>query len=153
MAGRIEDQLSYDPITGIFTWKINKRKVKAGDRAGCVDSGRYRYIKINYQKIAEHRLAVYLMTGEWPIDEVDHINHDGLDNRWCNLRECTKAQNQVNRRPRCKAGHIGVFEIRGKYRATGYKSKYLGQYETPEEAARIALSHRKGIFGEFAYGT
>ena len=149
---KIEDQIHYDPITGIFTWKIDKRKARAGDRAGCVDNGKYRYIKIDYKKIAEHRLAFYLMTGKWPEHQVDHINHVTDDNRWENLREATPSQNLVNKKPYCKAGYIGVFEIRGKFRAMGYKSKYLGQYDSPEEAAAVALAHRQQYFGEYAYG-
>src|SRR3546814_1707207 len=40
------------------------------------------------------------MTGKWPPGEVDHRNGARDDNRWCNLRKATKAQNQANARRR-----------------------------------------------------
>jgi hypothetical protein len=46
-----------------------------------------------------HRLVIYVMTGKWPEKgmQVDHINHDLLDNRMENLRVVTNSVNQKNR--------------------------------------------------------
>ena len=40
--------------------------------------------------------------------EIDHKNHDGLDNRRENLRICTKAQNQQNANPQIGRRTRGV---------------------------------------------
>ena len=36
------------------------------------------------------------MTGDWPKEMLDHINRNPADNRWCNLREVTRAENRLN---------------------------------------------------------
>ena len=36
------------------------------------------------------------MTGKWPKERMDHINHIRKDNRWLNLRETTNQENNKN---------------------------------------------------------
>jgi hypothetical protein len=63
-----------------------------------------------------HRMAWLLMTGSWPADEIDHINHVKDDNRWGNLREATHQQNMKNQKmSRLNvSGYTGVSWHRGK---------------------------------------
>ena len=93
---------------------------------------------------------------------VDHINHDGLDNRRENLRICTYSQNSQNKRRRVdsKSGYKGVHQISEKYklkkrfmaylRPKGQKRIRLGHYLTAEEAAKAYDKKAKELFGEFA---
>lgn len=48
-----------------------------------------------WQKITLHRLIMGLSKGDK--QHCDHINGNKLDNRDCNLRLCTHAQNMLNR--------------------------------------------------------
>lgn len=56
------------------------------------------------------RVIWALETGAWPIDQLDHINHDRIDNRMENLREVSNAENQRNRpmQSNNKSGYTGV---------------------------------------------
>jgi len=72
---------------------------------------------------------------------VDHINHNGLDNRKANLRLATLAQNARNsRRRRNRSGYKGVCYAgnRGKYRAAIWHDKkriHLGYFNSKITAA------------------
>ena len=89
--------LHYDPITGNFTW-LQKRRGTAtkGSIAGFNNGNGYQTIYVGRKRYRLHRLAWFYMTKEWPKDMIDHINGNGLDNRWCNLREATRSQNAQN---------------------------------------------------------
>ena len=75
---RLKELLHYDPETGVFKWKQERRGgefysvvlVKVGDIAGSLRSGErgYRHWKIGVdgENYRAHRLAWFYMKGEWP---------------------------------------------------------------------------------------
>ena len=93
---------------------------------------------------------------------IDHINHDGLDNRRENIRICTPSENAQNRRLRVdsRSGYKGVYQMPEKYKLNkrfqahiqpkGQKRLRLGYYLTAEEAAKAYDKKAKELFGEFA---
>ncbi len=88
---------------------------------------------------------------------VDHINHNGLDNRKSNLRLCTKKQNNRNLRPYGKTSRYkGVHWDKGsnKFRAKityNGKSIHLGRFVNEDDAAKAYDKKARELFGEFAY--
>lgn len=77
--------------------------------------------------------------GATPGHDIDHKNHDGLNNQRENLRVATRSQNQRNRKPK-GLGYHGVNRVNHAWRACcflGGKQVYLGVYATPEQAAWV----------------
>ena len=103
--------------------------------------------------ILMHRLVMSAPEGV----KVDHINHDPLDNRRSNLRLCTRSQNICNRRmPRGpNTPYRGVSRRqdckswRAQIKADG-RNIHLGNFHTPEEAARAYDAAARHYYGEFA---
>jgi hypothetical protein len=98
-----------------------------------------------------YRLAWLIMTGEWPKHTIDHINGDPSDDRWCNLREATPAQQNGNMRPRGKTltGVRGVTIHRtGRYMVR-IKKRFVGMYDNLEDAARAYADVAAREYGEF----
>jgi hypothetical protein len=88
---------------------------------------------------------------------VDHKNGNGLDNRRCNIREASLADNQHNMRLsiRNKSGYKGVCwdKYAKKWRAMiGVKGrlKNLGSFTTPQEAAAAYNNAATSLYGEFS---
>jgi hypothetical protein len=156
-AERLHELLVYEADTGHFRWKSDRRQMRAGGIAGGTDTHGYRQIKIDGRLYLAHRLAVLSVTGEWPKQDVDHINMNRSDNRWINLRQCSRIQNTYNtgRRPHNTSGFKGVtfHKATGKWeaqiRANG-RSTHLGLAETPEDAAKLYEAAAAKYHGEFA---
>lgn len=96
------------------------------------------------KKIFLHRLITDY-NGPNPID---HIDHDGLNNRRSNLRVCSTSENIFNQRNSRK----GVRQVpSGRYVATimkDYKAIYLGTFDTYEEAREARIKAEKNLFGD-----
>ncbi len=89
------------------------------------------------------------------IGEVDHRNRNGTDNRRDNLRAATSSQNKANRRHVLDgAGHFrGIFRFGNRWSArlkVNGKSRHLGMFDTPEDAARARDATALEAFGKFA---
>lgn len=90
--------LHYNPESGIFTWNVDLgSRARKGDEAGTINKAGYVVIQINGCKIYAHRLAFLYMEGKLPDCQVDHINRNKLDNRWCNLRHSNNIENNRNK--------------------------------------------------------
>lgn len=135
--------LHYDPLTGLFTWLVDRKGVKKGRRAGCLDKS-HGYIRIGVigRMFMAHRLAWFWMTGRWPDDEIDHEDGVRSNNVWTNLRPATDAEQKQNRAPRSssKSGLLGVTweKARNKWRVSIMRngvSKFIGHFTDPMQAA------------------
>lgn len=153
----LRELLSYDPDTGIFRWlkSINNR-VKIGDIPKSTAGKGYYAVQIYGCRYYLHRLAMFYVSGEWPPNDVDHINGDIKDNRISNLRHATRAENLKNSKPHkdSQTGFKGVSfdRQRGDYMARvciNGKTKNLGRFKTANEAAVAYQSAAKERHGEF----
>lgn len=140
--------LSYNPDTGVFTWKHRSRDMfstdkgfavwngrRSGKEAGCVHKANEKsYIRIGIlgKDYYAHRIAILMVTGEMP-KEVDHRNGNGMDNRLSNLKPMSHIQNMRNQKLRKtnRSGVPGVFQCKTSFAYSvaikvNYKSINLG---------------------------
>ena len=88
--------------------------------------------------------------------EVDHINHNSLDNRKTNLRIASHKQNLRNMSAKTnKFGYKGIHKNNTGHKFSAdiwvnYRKIHLGSYETPREAAEVYDDAARKYFGSFA---
>jgi hypothetical protein len=151
-AARLRELVIYDPESGRFTWRVSRVACRAGDECGRISRHGYREICVDYKLHRACRLAVLYMTGSWPAECVDHINRVRSDDRWANLRECTKKQNGGNVPARNGIKGVSWDKTRGKWLVQarlGGVRKNLGRYDDPEEAAAVFRAAMEREHGEF----
>ena len=156
----LRELLLYDPMTGRFTWRVFRGGRLAGEDAGFARRRRtcaYVIVKLNYYPCLAHRLAWLYMMGAWPPAQIDHIDGDGLNNRWANLRLATISQNLQNSRLHrdSNSGFKGVsyHKASGLWRSrigVSGSTRSLGYFSTAKEAHVAYCAAAKDHFGEFA---
>ena len=129
----------------------------ANKTAGTTDKDGYCYIKIGKKIYSCHRLAFLMMTGKHPINEIDHIDGDKHNNKWSNLREATRTENNRNTKVKSnsRSGIKGVFFNKrcslyfSSIRVNG-KRFHLGYFKTIEECLGARKAAEVKYHGNFA---
>ena len=142
--------------TGLLLWAERpwvRSKVYPGDIAGTLHHSGYVQVHCGGALFMGHRLIWKRQTGVDPVDEIDHFNGVRSDNRWGNLREATKSQQNTNRiTPNY---HRGVHFIprMNKYgaqiKANG-AHLWLGCFDVPEDACLAYRIKARELHQDFA---
>lgn len=120
-------------------------------------AGGYAVTKIRteegYTTLAMHKMLMNPQKGF----DVDHINHNKLDNRKCNLRICTRSQNKQNqaKQKNNKSGFKGVswHNKLNKWQAlimVDRHLRHLGYFDEIEDAARAYNLAAKQYHGDYS---
>lgn len=108
----LKSKYTYCPTTGNIIRAVRCGNYPQGSVClSKVSNGKY----LKVENMQAHRLAWFLHTGEQPPEQIDHINGNGLDNRWCNLRAADNSTNMMNIGVTAKSttGIKGIFPVRG----------------------------------------
>lgn len=164
---RLKELLDYNPETGELLWKPRALShfsdeghwktwnTRFGSTvAGGIYANGYRAVSFSGMRYYAHRIAWAMHTGEWPSDQIDHINQKRDDNRISNLRQVTNHENTKNK-VRLKRNTSGVTGVdwdkrKGKWRAQIKHNKrgiFLGYFADFDEATAV----RKAAEVKFGY--
>ena len=133
----------YDPDTGLIRMLVcgelvecEKDILLSGKKYKCVNYKRYTYLS--------HRLAWFLHYGNWPENTIDHIHHDGRDNRITELRDVPHVVNMRNRKMH-KGNKSGISGVRWNPKMNKWhvafsingRTKSFGHFSDIEEARKV----------------
>lgn len=152
-----QSRLLYGRHSGDLIWRDGQRK---GKQVGCVVENKagnqYRFMSIGYKgksyNFMVHQVIWFLCVEQW-VDELDHIDGNGLNNKLLNLRPVTRSVNNMNHRKQKNntSGLSGVsWTARlDKFRAYGMngnkKQICLGCYSSLFDAACARKSWELGL--------
>lgn len=138
-------EFTYNPQTGVFTRRGEDKP------SGRIATKGYRQIFIFGKRYMAHRLAWLYINGQWPVDQLDHINRNKDDNRIDNLREVSNKQNQENipHWSHNKSGRRGVRFRKGRWLAEIVQHKrkiHIGSFDNIIDAVAARMRAERTIF-------
>ena len=161
---RLQEILEYSADTGDFTFRFSRGGSREGSVAGSVLKDGYVRISIDYRIYSAHRLAWLYVNGSWPAGDIDHVDGDPSNNRFANLRDVSRAENNRNKglHSNNTSGLPGVSFHKQAQRWQAFisvdgRQRHVGYYDTPEaahaayarEAVDLGYSDRH-IYGDTA---
>jgi len=149
---QLKEQLHYNPDTGIFTNRVYRsgRALKGAIAGHICNTHGYVIIKINEKRYQAHRLAWLYMYGNFPKDDIDHINHNRADNQIVNIRAVSRQENLRNKSKSKNntSGVIGVSWSKNAKKwyakiAVFYKQIHLGYFTDKSDAVNARKEAEK----------
>jgi len=138
----LKELFSYDGEQLI--WIRRRQGIKVGSIAGCLDAEGYRIIRVDGKNYKSHRLIWLWVYGEWPQEQIDHVNGKRDDNKITNLRDVSQSINLRNSKKQKNntSGITGVYWSKkyGNWSAIvfqGGEKRFLGAYDCKYRAASI----------------
>ena len=146
---KLLEQLDYDPLTGVFTWKVSRNRIKKGDQAGSISDRGYRIMRMFGGTYKAHRLAWFYTHGSWPVGVIGHIDGNKDNNAINNLRDCSQQINCENKKK--PSGHTQLLGVSFVPKLNKYKAQitvkgkgvYLGVCETAQEAHEVYMDYKR----------
>jgi|TARA_R110000787_G_scaffold14422_2_gene44523 hypothetical protein len=88
---------SYNPDTGELLWRNNYgTNAKVGNVAGYLDKN-YQKLRFKTKSYLVHRVIWLIVNGQFPDNQIDHIDGNKLNNKIENLRDVDNETNGRNR--------------------------------------------------------
>lgn len=162
--GRLRELLFYSPADGRLHWRQEKRAGfkgsvvlhAAGEPAGCARRDGRMVVRVDGRLYLSYRVAWAIHFGEWPREQIDHINGDHTDDRLHNLRCVPFLLNAQNKRSASRGkkscGLLGVYANKrnseSPWRAcigAGGKTRQIGVFKTPEEAHAAYIEAKRRL--------
>lgn len=148
---RLKELFAYNPTTGVMIRKVaTNNRVKTGEPLTRKDSNGYIQVSVDNHLYALHQLIWVWVYGTYPDGQIDHINRVRDDNRLCNLRIVTQAQNMLNKSTYINnwTGAPGVmwYARSSKWVArigVGGKRKHLGYFDSIDAAKAAYLKAKE----------
>jgi hypothetical protein len=148
--------IDYNSDTGEFTWRERKEdfpssisaikafnKVHAGNLVYQDPHKGYHRMELLGRRYRSHRVAWAMHYGDWPSNNIDHINGTKTDNRISNLRVVAQLENARNaRRPAHNmSGVVGVSWDKYNFKwvaeiGVNHKTVRLGRFKDFDDAVK-----------------
>ena len=164
----IRELFDYDEVSGIVTWNNPRsNRVRKGTAVGTRKASnckKYLKVEITTERgkfsYMLHRVIWMHVTGEDPgALQIDHIDGNGLNNAFSNLRKSDASENQCNTKKRSNNSSgfkgVGWSKLHKRWRARiQFKGREhsLGLFDTPELAHMAYCKAAAELHGEFARG-
>lgn len=155
----MKEKITQDVVKEVFTldggnlvWVKKKYKPHLiGKPAGSINTYGYVSIGLYGKDYLAHRLVWLYVHGNWPVNDIDHINGNRLDNRIENLRDVTRSENLQNLRKAKPTNKLGVLGVSKNYPSGGFSARIringeivrLGSFETVELANAAYLASKR----------
>jgi hypothetical protein len=138
------ENLRYDKKSSNLFWKKQSNRGMYRNLTkplGRLSTSGYKVFSFKFKKksitLSVHRVIWFLNHGVWPVEEIDHIDNNKVNNKIDNLREVSSSENKHAREARAD----NQLKVKGVYfhprdkRFYAYcKKKYLGCFKSLEEA-------------------